>query len=52
MATAEQDDVKAELVSNTERAVARGAFGIPTFFVGDDMFFGKERLPQVAEALT
>lgn len=51
MATAEVDDVKAELVANTERAVARGAFGIPTFFVGDEMFFGKERLPQVAEAL-
>lgn len=45
------DDVKAELAGNTERAVARGAFGIPTFFVGDEMFFGKERLPQVADAL-
>jgi 2-hydroxychromene-2-carboxylate isomerase len=43
--------VKAELVLNTERGVARGAFGIPTFFVGDEMFFGKERLAQVAAAL-
>jgi 2-hydroxychromene-2-carboxylate isomerase len=51
MATAEADDVKAELVANTERAVARGAFGIPTFFVGEEMFFGKERLAQVADAL-
>jgi 2-hydroxychromene-2-carboxylate isomerase len=44
-------DVKAELVANTDRAVARGAFGIPTFFVGDQMFWGKERLGQVAAAL-
>lgn len=51
LARADTDDVKAELAGNTERAVARGAFGIPTFFVGDQMFFGKERLAQVAEAL-
>lgn len=43
--------VKAALIANTESAVARGAFGIPTFFVGDAMFFGKERLAQVAAAL-
>jgi 2-hydroxychromene-2-carboxylate isomerase len=44
-------DVKAELAANTNAVAARGAFGIPTFFVGDDMFFGKERLGQVEEAL-
>jgi 2-hydroxychromene-2-carboxylate isomerase len=44
-------DIKAELISNTENAVARGAFGIPTFFVGDEMFFGKERLGQLASAV-
>lgn len=44
-------DVKAELLANTEQAAARGAFGIPTFFVGDEMFFGKERLDQVEEEL-
>lgn len=44
-------EVKAELMANTERAASRGAFGIPTFFVGDEMFFGKERLGQVEEAL-
>jgi 2-hydroxychromene-2-carboxylate isomerase len=44
-------DVKATLIANTENAVARGAFGVPTFFVGSDMFFGKERLGQVEEAL-
>jgi 2-hydroxychromene-2-carboxylate isomerase len=51
LARTQQDDVKATLMANTESAVARGAFGIPTFFVGDEMFFGKERLGQVEEAL-
>lgn len=44
-------EVKAELIANTEAAAARGAFGIPTFFVGDEIFFGKERLSQVEEEL-
>lgn len=44
-------EVKAELMANTEKAAARGAFGIPTFFVGDEIFFGKERLGQVEEEL-
>ncbi len=44
-------EVKAELVANTEAAVARGVFGIPTFFVGAEMFFGKERLGQVEAEL-
>ncbi|WP_309645961.1 2-hydroxychromene-2-carboxylate isomerase [Phenylobacterium sp.] len=44
-------DVKAELMAGTERAATRGVFGIPTFFVGDEMFFGKDRLSQVEEEL-
>jgi 2-hydroxychromene-2-carboxylate isomerase len=52
MAATADDGVKATLIANTENAVARGAFGIPTFFVGTDMFFGKERLGQVEEALS
>jgi 2-hydroxychromene-2-carboxylate isomerase len=43
--------VKAKLVENTAAAVERGAFGIPTFYVGDEMFFGKDRLGQVEEAI-
>ncbi len=43
--------VKAELAANTDSAVERGVFGIPTFFVGDEMFFGKERLGQVEAEL-
>jgi 2-hydroxychromene-2-carboxylate isomerase len=44
-------EIKAELVASTERAAARGAFGVPTFFVGGEMFWGKERLAQVESAL-
>ncbi|NRA29831.1 MAG: 2-hydroxychromene-2-carboxylate isomerase [Parvularculaceae bacterium] len=43
--------VKDGLKQNTENAVARGVFGIPTFFVGDEMFFGKDRLGQVEDEL-
>ena len=45
------DAIKEKLKANTQAAADRGAFGIPTFFVGDDMFFGKDRLEQVEEAL-
>jgi 2-hydroxychromene-2-carboxylate isomerase len=51
LAATQDAQVKAELAANTEAAVARGAFGIPTFFVGEEMFFGKERLGQVEEAV-
>jgi 2-hydroxychromene-2-carboxylate isomerase len=50
--SAQDPDVKAELAANTSAAAARGAFGIPTFFVGNEMFFGKERLGQVEEELS
>ncbi len=51
IAACDDPGIKAELAANTEAAAARGAFGIPTFFVGDEMFWGKERLQQVAAAL-
>ena len=44
-------DVKARLLQNTERSVARGTFGSPTFFVGDEIFFGKDRLRDVEEMI-
>ena len=44
-------EVKQRLADNTAEAVERGAFGVPTFFVGDEMYFGKDRLAQVKEAL-
>jgi 2-hydroxychromene-2-carboxylate isomerase len=43
-------EVKAALVAQTEEAVARGVFGAPTCFVGDEMFFGQDRLDFVREA--
>jgi 2-hydroxychromene-2-carboxylate isomerase len=43
------DDVKRELVEITDEAVRRGTFGSPTFFVGDEIFFGKDRLRDVEE---
>lgn len=45
------DEVKATLLSNTADSVARGAFGSPTFFVGDEIFFGKDRLREVEEEI-
>jgi 2-hydroxychromene-2-carboxylate isomerase len=48
---AQAPDVKAALIANTENAVARGAFGIPTFFVDSEIFFGKDRLRDVEEAI-
>ncbi len=49
LARAQDADVKAKLIENTEAAVSRGVFGIPTFFVGSEMFFGKDRLRDVEE---
>ena len=51
LARAQEQEVKDRLLRNTERAVERGAFGAPTFFVGDEMFFGKDRLREVEEAI-
>lgn len=51
MALAADPEVKQALIRNTEEAVARGVFGAPTFFVGDEMFWGQDRMDFVAEAL-
>ena len=50
-ARAQDQAVKDRLKATTEEAVERGVFGAPTFFVGDDMFFGQDRLDFVEEAL-
>jgi len=50
-ARAQDADVKAKLIENTQSAVERGAFGSPTFFVGNEMFFGKEQLRDVEELI-
>ncbi len=46
---AQRPETKQRLADDTEAAVRRGAFGIPTFFVGGEMFFGKDRLAEVEE---
>jgi 2-hydroxychromene-2-carboxylate isomerase len=51
-ARAQEPDVKAKLIANTQAAVDRGAFGSPTFFVGNEMFFGKEQLREVEELVS
>ena len=50
-ARAQQQDVKDRLLKLTQDAVDRGAFGSPTFFVGKEMFFGKDQLRDVEEAI-
>jgi 2-hydroxychromene-2-carboxylate isomerase len=50
-ALVEREDVKDRLKTTTERAVERGVFGAPSFFVGEEMFFGQDRMDFVEEAL-
>ena len=52
LARAQEPELKARLVENTQSAVERGAFGSPTFFVGNEMFFGKEQLREVEELVS
>ena len=47
----QDQDVKDRLLKNTEASVERGTFGSPTFFVGDEIYFGKDRLRDVEEAV-
>ena len=51
MALTQDQAVKNMLVANTTTAVARGVFGSPSFFVGDELYFGKDRLPDVEAAI-
>ena len=51
MARAEEADVKQALIANTEAAVAAGVFGSPSFVVGGELYFGKDRLRDVEEAI-
>ena len=51
LARIQDQEVKDGLLKNTEASVARGTFGAPTFFVGDEIFFGKDRLRDVEEEI-
>jgi 2-hydroxychromene-2-carboxylate isomerase len=52
LARSQEPEIKAKLIENTQAAVERGAFGSPTFFVGQEMFFGKEQLREVEELVS
>ena len=51
LAAIQDQAIKDRLIANTEASVARGNFGSPTFFVGTEMYFGKDRLRDVEEAI-
>jgi 2-hydroxychromene-2-carboxylate isomerase len=51
LARIQDQDVKDRLLANTQASVARGTFGAPTFFVGEEIFFGKDRLRDVEEEI-
>ena len=52
LARIDEPAVKAKLLENTQNAFERGAFGSPTFFVNDEIYFGKDRLREVEEEIT
>jgi 2-hydroxychromene-2-carboxylate isomerase len=52
IALTQDPDIKNQLLENTQRSVAAGSFGAPTFYVGKEIFFGKDRLRDVEEAIT
>ncbi len=51
LARTQTPEVKDQLLANTQASVARGTFGAPTFFVGDEIFFGKDRLRDVEDEI-
>ena len=51
LARIQEQDVKDRLLKNTQASVARGTFGAPTFFVGNEIFFGKDKLRDVEDEI-
>lgn len=52
VAASQEPEVKAQLITNTEAAVERGVFGVPTLFMGDAMYFGQDRLHFIEQAVS
>ncbi|MBR0822699.1 2-hydroxychromene-2-carboxylate isomerase [Bradyrhizobium liaoningense] len=48
----ESDEIRDELIAETDRGLERGVFGVPTFFVGEQMFWGKDRMEFIDDELT
>jgi len=51
LARVQEQEIKDKLLKNTEASVARGTFGAPTFFVGKEIFFGKDKLRDVEDEI-
>lgn len=51
LARIQDQDVKDRLLANTSASVERGTFGAPTFYVGDEIFFGKDRLRDLEDEI-
>lgn len=51
-ALCEHPDIRQELIDNTNNAIARGVFGAPTMIVGEELFWGKDRMEFIEDALT
>lgn len=51
IARAQEPEIKAALLANTQAAYEHGAFGIPSFMVGNALYFGKDRLADVEAAI-
>jgi 2-hydroxychromene-2-carboxylate isomerase len=51
LARAQEPDIKERLMANTQAAFEKGAFGIPSFLVGDELWFGKDKLHEVEAAM-
>ncbi len=51
LALTESDEIRQELITETQKALARGVFGAPTFIVGDEIFWGKDRMDFIDEEL-
>ena len=51
IAGTQDPEIKSMLIENSNTSVNRGCFGAPTFFVGNEMFFGKDRLQQVEDEI-
>ncbi|REL37271.1 2-hydroxychromene-2-carboxylate isomerase [Thalassotalea euphylliae] len=52
MTLCQSDEIKQKLAANTQYSVDKGSFGAPSFYIGDELFFGKETVAEIAERLS
>ena len=51
MARCEDEDIKQQLIDITQSALERGVFGAPSFYIGGELFWGKDRMDFIEDAL-